>query len=154
MDEETTVSEGINTSFDSSNEVVLSIDIKGLILGASCLNLANHTLSIWEDFQFSESRYYIESIIDETKPTIMLACSRIPQDLLSFLEDLSTKYDFKLNIKIVADFTKFNVTSLANSFDNISDHSTEGKLKVELMKTSALTSPVLKLAVCIKEFTL
>ncbi|RLV89538.1 MutS protein 5 [Spathaspora sp. JA1] len=121
-----------------SQETILSIDIKGSTIGASCLDISNKNLLIWEDFQICNPVDYIEAMVDETKPSTIYVCSRVSQNVLTRLEQMSSDLGISVHIKIVADYTKFDRELLMNSL------STNNVINLEIMR-SAIKSPTFKL---------
>ncbi|RCK59244.1 MutS 5 [Candida viswanathii] len=128
-----------NTSFDVSHETILCLDIKGSLFGATCLDVESHTLEIFEDCQLNNPGVYIESVIDDVKPSSVFASTRVSPGVVSVLEDLKEVYGYRLNIKIVADFTKFDVKRLVDGFEQVEETSSR------ILSNCALCSPNLKL---------
>lgn len=145
MNEDTTqLSIQDETFLDTACQRILSLDIKGSLFGASCLNVETKTLQIYEDSQINHPEVYIESLVDDFNPTIVFISSRTTATVVSLLEDIKNVYQFKFYIKIVADFTKFDTKRLVESFYNLENNNT-----VHMFSTSALKSLNLRIAVCI-----
>lgn len=131
-----------NVSFDISCETILCIDIKGQLFGACCLHIESGILEIFEDCQLNNPAVYIESIIDDIKPTSIFLSTRISPSVVTLLEELKQVFEYRLNFKIVADFTKFDTKRLVDGLDHTDD------MCSRVLSNCALKSPNLKLVVC------
>lgn len=133
-----------NVSFDVYQESILCIDIKGQLFGACYLDIQSGALDIYEDCQLNNPAVYIESIIDDLKPTTIFASTRVSPAVVSVLEELKEDFGYKLNLKIVADFTKLDTKRLIDGLYGV--YGTTSKI----LSNCSLRSPNLKLVVCIR----
>ena len=132
------------TFLDTECQRILSLDIKGSLFGASCLNGEIKKLRIFEDCHINHPETYIESIINEFGPTIVFVSSRTTTNVVSILEDIKDVYEFTFYVKIVADFTKFDTKRLVESFYSLANNN-----NLHIFATSALKSSSIRITVCI-----
>ncbi|KAI5955152.1 hypothetical protein KGF54_001713 [Candida jiufengensis] len=130
------------TTFNVIDKKILSIDFQSYSLGVTCLDVENRKLYIYEDFQICNPNSYIEAIIDDLKPNVVFVSSRLPEAAITFIKNLESDYEMQMFIKIVADYTKFDIEHLAKSFDKYLSG-----INVKYFTETAITSPFFKLSV-------
>lgn len=130
-------------TFDVCDKRILSIDYHKATLAVTCLDFDARVAYIYEDFEVSNPNVYLYTILDDLKPNLVFASSRCTQLMFIYLREKESQYEFQLFTKIVADFTRFDLQQLADSFINCIT-SVRSRLFLDL----ALKSSCFKLSVC------
>ncbi|KAG5418993.1 hypothetical protein I9W82_003712 [Candida metapsilosis] len=104
-------------SFQVESKKILSLDYYRSNLGVTCLDVENRKLYVYEDIEVSYPNTYVEAIVDDLGPDVVYVSSRCTEGMIAYVRSLEVERNASVFVRIVSDYTKFDLEGLAQSFE-------------------------------------
>ena len=104
-------------SFQVELKKILSLDYYRSNLGVTCLDVENRKLYVYEDIEVSYPNTYVEAIVDDLGPDVVYVSSRCTEGMIAYVRSLEVERNASVFVRIVSDYTKFDLEGLAQSFE-------------------------------------